>query len=151
MSATHPLEKLHIVCPHCDAVNRLPSERLGEGGQCGRCRQRLFDGRPAELSEARLLRHLERSDIPVVVDCWAAWCGPCRTMAPIFRQAAAQLEPRLRFAKLDVDAAPGFSGRFGIRSIPTLIVFDRGAELARQAGVTDLGRLSQWLRQVAAR
>jgi thioredoxin 2 len=139
-------EPLHIVCPHCSAVNRVPAERLGGSANCGKCHHPLFEGRPVELDAAGFEKHVTRNDIPVVVDFWAQWCGPCHMMAPAFAQAAAELEPRVRLAKLDTEAAQGIAARYGIRGIPTLIVFRRGHEVARQAGAMDLGSLLSWIR-----
>jgi thioredoxin 2 len=138
-------DPLHIVCPHCDAVNRVPPERLGAGARCGKCHRPLFEGRPLELNPASFERHVTRNDIPVVVDFWAQWCGPCHMMAPAFAQAAAELEPRVRLAKLDTEAAQGIAARYGIRGIPTLIMFRGGREIARQSGAMDHGTLLGWI------
>src|SRR5690242_14101782 len=102
---------LHVVCPHCDTVNRVPSSRLGDGGKCGRCGGKLFEGRPLALDDERFARHAGNSDLPLLVDFWAAWCGPCRAMAPVFERAAAELEPQFRLVKIDTDAAPQLAGR----------------------------------------
>lgn len=136
---------VHLVCPHCDAVNRLPAERLASGGRCGKCHRPLFDGHPIQLTEARFERHATRSDIPLLVDFWASWCGPCQMMAPAFEAAAKQLEPRARLAKVNTEEAQGLAMRFGIRSIPTLVLFAGGRELARQAGAMDTGSIRRWV------
>lgn len=141
---------LHLVCPHCDAVNRIPAARLDDRPQCGQCHRALFTGHPVALTEASFSKHIARNDIPVLVDFWAAWCGPCKMMAPAFEQAAAQLEPRLRLAKLNTEEAQGVSAQFGIRSIPTLILFHRGREVARQAGAMGAADIVRWA-QTASR
>lgn len=138
---------LNILCPHCETVNRAPAERLGAGarGKCGRCSRPLFDGHPVALSQAAFEKRLAAEEVPMVVDFWAAWCGPCRMMAPMFERAAATLEPQVRFAKLDTEAAPAVAARLGIRSIPTMILFHRGREIARQSGAMDAAAIERWI------
>jgi thioredoxin 2 len=138
-------DPLHVVCPHCDAVNRLPAARLAEKPVCGKCGQALFAGQPIDLNAGNFDRHIGRSDLPVVVDFWAPWCGPCRTMAPTFARAAAELEPGVRLAKVDTESQQQLAARFNIRSIPTLAIFRNGREIARQSGAVDAATLRRWV------
>ena len=138
---------LQLNCPHCYATNRLPAERLDDKPNCGRCKQPLFDRKPLTLTPTNFSATLEKNDIPVVIDCWAPWCGPCRTFGPVFSQAAAQCEPRARFAKLDTEANPGIAQQLAIRSIPTLLVFNGGREVQRISGALPLPQFRQWLMQ----
>lgn len=140
-------ESLHIVCPHCDAVNRVPAARLTQQPVCGKCQKDLFSGQPAELSGPRLLKHIERNDLPVLVDFWAPWCGPCRTMAPFYAQATQRLEPRFRVVKLNTEEAQDLAARYAIRSIPTLVLFQGGREVARQPGAMDAANIVAWAMQ----
>lgn len=138
-------EKLHIVCPHCNTVNRVAVDRLGDGAKCGRCKQALFTAHPVELDASGFQQHIQRNGIPVVVDFWASWCGPCRMMAPAYEQAARQLEPAVRLAKLNTEENQHVAAQFGIRSIPTLAIFKNGREIARQAGAMDSGSIVRWV------
>jgi len=140
-------DSLHIVCPHCDAVNRVPAPRLDDEPTCGKCTKQLFTGHPVDLSSQRFLKHIERSDIPVLVDFWAPWCGPCRTMAPFYEQAAQRLEPHYRVVKVNTEDAQDIGARYNIRSIPTLALFRNGREIARQPGAMDTNNILGWVQQ----
>lgn len=135
---------LHIACPHCQSINRVPAAKLMDHPNCGRCQKPLFTGEPVELTATTFARHQERSDLPLLVDFWAPWCGPCKMMAPQFQQAARLLEPRFRLAKVNTEAEPGLATQFGIRSIPTLALFRGGREVARQAGAMGAQDIVRW-------
>ncbi|EGV51374.1 thioredoxin TrxC [Candidatus Endoriftia persephone] len=140
-------DSVHVVCPHCDGVNRLPRARLGDGASCGKCRKPLFSGQPLALDGARFQRHLQRSEIPLLVDFWAPWCGPCQMMAPAFEQAARQLEPSVRLIKVNTEEQQQLAAQYGIRSIPTLMLFRAGQEQQRLAGALDAAGIVAWARQ----
>jgi thioredoxin 2 len=133
-----------VVCPHCAALNRVPSERLGEDPVCGKCGTPLLDGKPVTLDDARFARFVAKSDLPVIVDFWATWCGPCLAMAPQFEAAASQLKGQAVLAKVDSDASPQTSSRFAIRSIPTMVKLDHGREVKRQAGAVQAAQIVGW-------
>ncbi|MEE9310181.1 MAG: thioredoxin TrxC [Cocleimonas sp.] len=141
-------DKKQIVCPHCQGVNRVPAQRLGDNPQCGKCKKSLVTGKPAELSDASFNKLIAKSELPVVVDFWADWCGPCKMMAPAYADAANDLKTTAVLAKLNTETAQQASARFQIRSIPTMIVFKNGKEVARQSGAMDKAQIIQWVNSI---
>ena len=140
-------DTLHIACPACGASNRLPESRLADAPKCGKCSAALFSSHPVAVTDANFDKIVGGTDVPVVVDCWASWCGPCMRFAPVFEEAAAQLEPKVRLAKLDTEANQATAARLGIRSIPTLILFKGGKEAARISGAMSLAPFLEWMKQ----
>lgn len=143
-------ESHHIVCPSCASLNRVPATKDARSAKCGKCGTALFNGHPVAADGRQFDRQIAKSDVPVVVDFWADWCGPCHAMAPIYEQTATALEPNFRFLKLDTEAEPGVAGRYNIRGIPTIMVFKHGKVLAQRAGVVDGSTLKAWLAPYAA-
>lgn len=136
-----------IACPHCQAVNRVPDERLHDDPNCGRCKQPMLNGEPVELTDANFESVVGKTELPVVVDFWAPWCGPCRAMAPQFEQAARELKGRALFVKLNSDDNPKTSVRYRIRSIPTVLLFRGGEEYSRLSGAMPARDLVRWVQQ----
>jgi thioredoxin 2 len=136
----------HIVCPHCDAVNRVPADKLEAQPTCGKCKQPLFTAHPVELNEGNFMRHIGNSDIPVLVDFWAPWCGPCRMMAPAYEKAAQRLEPNIRVVKLNTEEAQQIAMQYNIQSIPTLALFKNGVEVGRKLGAMDAALIEAWIK-----
>jgi thioredoxin 2 len=135
---------MQIVCGHCGKTNRLPANRAATAARCGSCHEQIFDGHPVEVDEAGFNRHLAQNSIPLLVDVWAPWCGPCRSMAPMFERAAKELEPKVRLLKLNSDTSPAVSARLGISGIPTLLLMRSGREIARTSGAMDTKAIVSW-------
>ncbi len=138
-------QPVHVACPTCNAINRIPADKMSAKPSCGKCGKPVFPGHPIDLNAGNFMQHINRNDIPVVVDFWAPWCGPCKTMAPWYSDAAEKLEPRVRFAKLNTENEQAIGAKFNVRSIPTLILFRKGKEIARNAGAMQSAQIVNWI------
>ncbi|PWY54091.1 thiol reductase thioredoxin [Legionella qingyii] len=140
-------DPMHIVCPHCHTINRLPESRLNQHPNCGKCKKELFDGKPIQLNQKLFEQHINRNDIPVLVDFWAQWCGPCKMMAPYFESAAGLLEPKVRLVKVNTETEHALASHYTIQSIPTLMLIVHGKEVARHSGVMGVQDIVRWVNQ----
>jgi len=135
----------HVVCPFCNAVNRIPNNKMSQGPACGKCHKAIFTGKAVKLSSDNFRKFISKNELPVVVDFWAPWCGPCKMMAPAFEQTAAALSTRATLAKLNTEDEPNIGGQYNIRSIPTMVIFKNGKEIARQSGAMSANDIQSWV------